>query len=127
MCSRPAPRSISPGSDRTRQSWMRRSANPIAMPPLSRGRFTIYAGGGFGAYLFRETSDFADASDNVKEHSTAYRALAGVQWPLGRSYGAGLDVQYTTAPHGLSSGAAAAFNESNAGSVQVRARILFGR
>jgi opacity protein-like surface antigen len=90
-------------------------------------RYTTYVGGGAGAYLVRETSDFADATDNVKETKAAYRALAGVQWPVAREVSLGFEVQYTTVPDALTGGAAAALNESNLGGVQVRAKILFGR
>lgn len=107
----------------------------IAITPLmavagvrTRGsRLAAYAGGGAGVYRLRETSDFADEADNVKENHPAYRAFAGVEWRLARSTAAAVEVQYTTVPDALTAGAAAAFGEKDLGGVVVKAKLLFGR
>ena len=90
-------------------------------------QLTTYVGGGVGAYLFRETSDFAEDSDNVSQTSAAYRVLGGVHWPIAKRYSAGLELQYTTVPDALTAGAAQAFDESNLGGLQLKARFAFGR
>lgn len=109
--------------------------NRIAITPLMGtagytlrlGSLRPYVGGGAGAYLYRETSDAADDADNVREAHLAYRGLAGVQWPVGTGMAAGVEVVYTTVPDALAGGAAAAFNETDLGGIQVRGRLVFGR
>jgi opacity protein-like surface antigen len=91
------------------------------------GRYTAYVGGGIGRYFYRETSDFAEDGDNVKQSNTAYRAVGGVQWPLAKGIGLGLEAQYTTVPDALGGGTAAAFDESNLGGFQVKVKLLFSR
>jgi hypothetical protein len=92
------------------------------------GRVTGYGGGGIGRYTYRETSDFADPSENVDEHFRSYHVvggfeIAGLQWLR-----TAIEVQYTTVPKALgTSGASAAFNEHNLGGVQLRIKILAGR
>lgn len=90
-------------------------------------RYTTYVGGGMGAYLLRETSDFANDEDNVSQAKAAFRGLLGMQWPIARRYSAGIEVQFTTVPDGLAGGAAQAFKESDLGGLQIRAKVLFGR
>jgi opacity protein-like surface antigen len=89
--------------------------------------FDLYVGGGAGVYLFNESSDFAESSDNVSEAKAAYRALGGVQWRLARKYSAALEVRYTTVPSAFSGGTAAALNESNLGGLHITGKFLFGR
>ena len=89
--------------------------------------YTTYVGGGAGAYLVRETSDFADDSENVKDTKAAYRGLVGVEWPIARHMLAALELQYTAVPNGLTGSVATAFDESDLGGFQIRARIAFGR
>ncbi len=90
-------------------------------------RYTTYVGGGIGAYLLRETSDFADDTDNVSQTKAGFRGLLGVQWPVGKRYSAGVEVHFTTVPDGLTGGVAEAFKESDLGGLQIRAKVLFGR
>lgn len=90
-------------------------------------RYTTYVGGGIGAYLLRETSDFADDADDVRQTKAGFRGLLGVQWPIARRYSAGIEVQFTTVPDGLAGGVAEAFKESDLGGLQIRAKVLFGR
>jgi opacity protein-like surface antigen len=93
---------------------------------FGRGRTRPYVGAGIGAYRLRESSEFADSDDEVRQTSGAYRAVAGVQREIGRKYGIGMELQYTTVPKALSGGIAEGFDESNLGGFQVRARVLFG-
>jgi len=87
-----------------------------------------YVGAGVGVYLFKETSDFADPSENASERFRSYHAVGGVEFLTGRSVRAAIEVQYTTVPDALgASGASAAFDEHNLGGVQVRVKILAGR
>jgi opacity protein-like surface antigen len=91
-------------------------------------RVTPYAGGGVGAHLYRETSDFADPSENVSGHFTSYHVLAGAELASRRWLRAALEVQFTTVPGAFgTTGASAAFNEHNLGGVHGRLKIMVGR
>jgi opacity protein-like surface antigen len=94
---------------------------------LGIGRAVAYGGAGVGAYLFRETSAFADDDENVSQTNAAYRGLAGIEWPFSPRYALDVEVQYTSVPDALSGGAAAALQESNLGGIHLVARIVFGR
>jgi opacity protein-like surface antigen len=91
-------------------------------------RVTPYVGGGIGTYLYKETSDFADPSENPSEHFTSYHVLGGVEFVNRSPVRVGLEVQYITVPNALgTSGASAAFNEKNLGGTQVRLKVLVGK
>lgn len=95
-----------------------------------RGRTaTSYVGGGVGVLFYRETSDFADPSENVDDRFTSYQGVVGVE--VGSARGnirTALEVQFSSVPDALgSSGASAAFNEHNLGGVQLRLKIMAGR
>jgi hypothetical protein len=96
---------------------------------LEGPKYTYYFGGGIGRYWYRETSDFANASENVDQQFTSYQALGGVEFGTGyRPIRAAVEVQFTTVPNALgSNGAAQAFGEHNLGGVQVRVKILAGQ
>lgn len=91
-------------------------------------RMAPYVGVGAGRYFYKETSDFADPSENVDERFTSYHALAGVEFSTSSQWlRAAVEVQVTTVPKALNSGTAAAFDEHNLGAVQVRIKLLAGR
>jgi hypothetical protein len=87
----------------------------------------VYVGGGAGVFLLRETSEFSQSSDDVKQADPAYRGLLGLEWPLGRSLAAAVEFQYTAVPNSLTGGAAEAFDEHDLGGVHVHVKLLFGR
>jgi hypothetical protein len=87
-----------------------------------------YVGGGAGTYFYRETSDFADPSENLSERFTSYHALAGVEFGGRRRLRTAFEVQFTSVPNALgTSGASAAFGEHNLGGAQFRVKVLAGR
>ena len=87
-----------------------------------------YIGGGIGTYLYRETSDFADPSENLSEHFTSYHVLGGVEFVSRSWLRSALEMQYTTVPSAIgTSGASAAFNERNLGGVYARVKIMIGK
>ena len=89
---------------------------------------TPYVGGGVGTYMYKETSDFSDSSENVSQNFVSYHALAGVELSTHGIWRTALEVQYTTVPNALGpSGAGAAFGESNLGGVQFRFKVMAGR
>jgi hypothetical protein len=105
---------------------------PISASAGYRKRFrtaTAYVGGGAGTYLYKETSDFSDPSENVSQSFAAYHVLGGVEFRSGTGWvRTALEVQYTTVPSALGpSGASAAFNEHNLGGLQFRVKVLAGR
>lgn len=92
-----------------------------------RRGLTVYAGAGAGVFLLRETSEFSDTADDVKQTNGAYRGLAGVEWPLSRTLAAAAEFSYTLVPNSLTGNTADAFDEHDLGGAQVQVKILFGR
>ena len=106
--------------------------NPITFSAGYRFRtsstLVSYVGGGAGSYRLRETSDFADPSENVDERHTAYHALGGVEFGISKWVLAAFEAQYTTVPDGLGgTGVAEAFGETNLGGTSLRFKVLVGR
>ena len=109
----------------------------VRMVPLAvsggyrfRGRsVTTYVGGGAGALFYQETSDFADPSENVSDTFASYQAVVGFELGQPRSKVRGaVEFQFSTVPNAIgSSGASAAFNESNLGAFQIRFKLMAGR
>ena len=96
----------------------------------SGGRTLIpYLGGGIGWHKYTETSDFADAGENVKETFTGYHLLGGAEYRMGRMLAIAGEAQWTTIPDALTgvSSAADAFGESNLGGIGFRVRFVVGR
>lgn len=93
-----------------------------------RRHLAPYIGVGIGAYLYKETSDFAESSENVSERFTSYHVLGGVEF-TGRAWlRAAFEVEFTTVPNALgTSGASAALNEHNLGGVHGRVKVMVGR
>jgi hypothetical protein len=90
--------------------------------------FGYYAGVGFGKYLYKEDSDFADPGENIDQKFTSYHVVGGVELDTLRLMKTAFEVQYTTVPDALgTSGASRSFGETNLGGLQFRVRILFGR
>ena len=98
--------------------------------PRGRSRKLIpYLGGGFGWHRYTETSDFADAAENVSETLTGYHLLGGAEYRLGRTFAVAGEAQWTTVPDALSgvSSAGDVFGESNLGGLGLRVRFIVGR
>lgn len=98
-----------------------------ARKAYGRRGLTLYGGAGAGVYLMRETSEFSDPADDVKQTNGAYRGLAGVEWPLSRALAAAAEFTYTFVPNSLTGNTADAFDEHDLGGMQVQIKILFGR
>jgi opacity protein-like surface antigen len=87
-----------------------------------------YAGGGVGSYRFRETSAFADPSEEVDERHTSYHALGGVEFAVSKWVFTAFEAQYTSVPDALApSGVAREFEETNLGGMSLRLKVLVGR
>ena len=91
-------------------------------------RFTTYGGAGATFLRYEETSDFADASENVKESHTGFVLLGGVevramQWVHVRG-----EVRYRSIKDALGvGGVSQAFDETDLGGVGFALKIAVGR
>jgi opacity protein-like surface antigen len=106
--------------------------NPITVSAGYRFRSAAtvvsYAGGGVGSYRLRETSEFADPSENVDERHTSYHALGGVEVGVTRWVFTAFEVQYTSVPDALGiPGVSGEFGETNLGGLSLRIKVLVGR
>lgn len=91
-------------------------------------RFAYYGGVGFGKYLYKEDSDFADPAENISARFTSYHVVGGLELGALSVMRTALEVQYTTVPDALgTSGASKSFGENNLGGLQVRVKLLVGR
>lgn len=92
-------------------------------------RIIPYAGGGLGWHQYSETSQFAEADENVDERFGGYHLLGGAEVRLARWIGAAGEVQWATVPDALGhdpNGVARQFEESNLGGVTVRLKLVLG-
>jgi hypothetical protein len=99
-----------------------------AAPPKPARRWIPYVGGGVGVVFYKEASDFAEAGDDVEETFTSYHVLGGVDVPVSRWIGAGVEVGYRWVPGALGDqGLAGVFGESDLGGFALRVKVTFGR
>jgi len=92
------------------------------------GRVAPYAGGGISYLMYNETSDFADAADNVDTGGAGPLVLGGVDVAISRWLHGGAELRYRSIFGILGeNGASAAFNEKNAGGFSAAVRISVGR
>ncbi len=106
--------------------------NPITVSAGYRFRssntLVSYVGGGVGSYHLRETSEFADPSENVDEWHTSYHALGGVEFAVSKWVLTAFEAQYTSVPDALGgTGVAEEFGETNLGGMSLRVKVLVGR
>jgi opacity protein-like surface antigen len=90
-------------------------------------RATPYVGGGLGQVRYRETSNFADAGEDVDSRFRSYHVLGGVEVRNGWAATA-FEVEYSRVPDAIgSAGVSAAFHESDLGGIVARLKVLVGR
>ena len=96
---------------------------------LKRHRSMVpYVGVGFGKYWYKETSAFADASDNVDTSHLGGLAFGGAEFRLHRLIRASADVEYTHVSGILGqAGFSQSVNEDDLGGVSARVRLIVGR
>ena len=103
------------------------STRPASSAPR-RPRFIPYAGGGIGFVQYEEESPFAEAGDAVSESFTSYHVLGGVDVPLWRWLGTGVEVNYRWVPDALGEGGVSkAFGETDLGGFTFRVRVTVGQ
>jgi hypothetical protein len=90
-------------------------------------RITPYAGGGIGAYFYREESEFDESDDIVESTSAGFLAVAGVELAVSRRVFTAFDVQYSYVPGILGeSGISQEFGDENLGGIAFRFRLMVG-
>ena len=88
-------------------------------------RFRPYAGGGFGRQRYRETSQFADPSENVTRSDASYHVVGGAEIPLWRWFAAAAEVRYRTVRDAIGDGGVSQeFGETDLGGTSVRVRVI---
>lgn len=91
-------------------------------------RVVPYVGGGWSSYAYKETSEFADAGEDVDERFSGWHLLGGVEFKATRWLGVGGEVAYSSVPDALGvAGASEAFDETNLGGTSIRLKISVGR
>ena len=89
-----------------------------------------FVGGGIGWHKYSETSDFAQAGDDVEQTFTGYHALGGVEFRVSRWFGVTGEAQWTTISDALGSEVSSVsefYGESNLGGLGFRVRFVIGR
>jgi len=95
-----------------------------------RSRLVPYAGAGVGWHRYDETSEFADANENVTDRFTGFHVLGGTELRIARWIGTAFDVEWATVPHAIGdhpNSVSREFRESNLGGVTVRVKLIVGR
>ena len=93
-----------------------------------QGRVTPFFGGGATFMRYEETSDFADAGDDVDVRKTGFIVLAGAEASLARWIHLRGDVRYRQVSGVLGEGgASAAFDEDQLGGFGVAVKLMIGR
>ncbi|HWI16309.1 MAG TPA: hypothetical protein VNT81_01090 [Vicinamibacterales bacterium] len=91
-------------------------------------KFTPYVAAGLTSMRYRETSSFADASEDVEESFSGYHVIGGAQYRITRWMGLAGEASWTTVPDAIGEGgASAAFNETDLGGTTFRLKITIGR
>ena len=87
-----------------------------------------YVAGGLSSYGYKETSEFAGATEDVDDRFTGYHVGGGVEVKLRRWLGVAGEFMWTTVPDALGEGGVSeAFNETDLGGTGFRVKITVGR
>jgi opacity protein-like surface antigen len=108
----------------------------VTMTPIEAGggwrfasasRITPYIGAAFISLGYQQTSDFAQATDNVNERYIGSEGFGGVDFKISKNFFAGAEAQYRhIAVPSVSSSVMSQFNDSDLGGFTVRVRVGFG-
>jgi opacity protein-like surface antigen len=91
-------------------------------------RIVPYVGAGFGSYAYKETSDFADAGENVDTSHSGFVVNGGAEFRLQKWVGLGADVHYTHVTGILGQGGLSKdAGENDLGGVSARFKLIIGR
>ena len=92
-------------------------------------RVVPYGGGGIGWHRYRETSRFAEASEDVDERFQGYHLLGGAEFRVARWIGTAFEAEWSTVPDALGTdptGVSKEFDETDLGGVTFRVKIVVG-
>ena len=91
-------------------------------------RVRPYAAIGAGSYAYQETSDFAQAGEDVDTKHTGYLVNGGAEFRLHTWFGVAIDVQYSQVKGILGGGGVSQqAGESDLGGVAARLKLVVGR
>jgi Outer membrane protein beta-barrel domain len=91
-------------------------------------RLVPYVGAGWSSYAYKETSDFADADEDVDDRFSGFHILGGAEFKLTRWLGLGGEFAWSRVPDALGAGGASqAFDETDLGGTSYRLKISVGR
>ena len=94
----------------------------------NRSRVVPYGGLGYSSYRYKETSDFADAGENVNNSFTGFHIVGGAEFRALRWVALGGEVAWSSIADALGEGGvSAAFDEHNLGGTTVRLKVSVGR
>jgi opacity protein-like surface antigen len=95
------------------------------------GRLTVipYVGGGLSWHKYKETSEFAEADEDVRFTKAGFQVLGGAEWRASRWLGVAGEAAWMAVPNAFTSttGAAAAFGEDDLGGAVFRVKVVIGR
>lgn len=95
---------------------------------LTRGRTSPYVAAGLSSIKYEETSDFAQAGDDVSARKSGALVLGGVDVALARWLFVGGELRYRAVTGVLGeSGASAVFDEDRLGGLSYAVRVSLGR
>jgi opacity protein-like surface antigen len=87
-----------------------------------------YVAGGFTSMQYRETSDFAEADEDIEETFNGYHLSGGAEYKITRWLGVAGEVAWTTVPDAIGeAGVSEAFDEHDLGGTTFRFKITIGR
>ncbi|MBA3269316.1 MAG: hypothetical protein H0T71_02315 [Acidobacteria bacterium] len=91
-------------------------------------RAVPYGGIGYSFYRYRETSEFADRSENVNDGFGGFHLVGGAEIQPKRWLAVGGEVSWSSIPDALGDGGvSAAFDEHNLGGSTFRIKVSVGR
>ena len=91
-------------------------------------RLVPYVGGGYTSYRYRESSDFADAEENLDTRRGGPALTGGVEFRLHRWFGVGFDAQYTHVPGIFGNGGVSReAGETDLGGIGLRLKFIVGQ
>jgi opacity protein-like surface antigen len=91
-------------------------------------RIVAYGGAGYSSYRYQETSESADASENVDERFSGFHIVGGAEYQASRWLAIGGEVAWSSVADALGAGGASeAFAEDNLGGTTVRLKLSVGR
>ncbi len=92
------------------------------------GRVIPHLGAGYTRMKYEESSDFADASENVDESFNGFHLIGGAEVRVARWIGLTGEVVWTSLADALGAGGASkAIDETNRGSTALRLKLVIGR